>query len=155
MKIFVSRYANPELKGGLYTAVRISIGAPRWEVGYPIAGAIKALMPFGLFGDPRYEEYLDFRMAYFDRLNRTGVTRIRAALSDYEGAGKDIALLCFEDVRQPGNWCHRTMFSEWWRIRTGEEVPELFDPTPRPTKPYSKQRKQTDTETQPEQLSIL
>lgn len=46
--IYTSRFSNPELKSGDYVPVRISVGAPRWKVGYEIAGTIKELMPTGL-----------------------------------------------------------------------------------------------------------
>ena len=48
--IYTSRFSNPELKTGKYTAVRISVGSPRWKVGYDISGAISELMPKGIFG---------------------------------------------------------------------------------------------------------
>ena len=51
--IYTSRFSNPELKTGKYTAVRISVGSPRWKVGYDISGAISELMPKGIFG--KYE----------------------------------------------------------------------------------------------------
>ena len=53
--IYTSRYSNPELKSGKYTAVRISVGSPRWKLGYDISGAISELMPKGIFG--KYEHW--------------------------------------------------------------------------------------------------
>ena len=32
--VYTSRYSNPELKTGKYTAVRISLGTPKWPIGY-------------------------------------------------------------------------------------------------------------------------
>ena len=48
--IYTSRFSNPELKTGKYTAIRISVGSPRWNIGYQIAGAISELMPKGIYG---------------------------------------------------------------------------------------------------------
>lgn len=128
MNIYVSRYSNPELRKGTYTAVRISIGSPKWDVGYRISGEMKDLMPFGLLN--KYDDYEPFKREYFQRLDRAGVSRIRAGLEAFKRQGQDVVLLCYEDIRKgPENWCHRTAFAEWWKLRTGEEIPELPDPT--------------------------
>jgi len=36
-----------------------------------------------------------------------------------------LVLLCWEDIRKPGEWCHRTMFAEWWAEHSGQGVLEL------------------------------
>ena len=131
MSIYTSRYSNPELKKGIYSAVRISLGTPRWNVGYQLSGEIKDLMPFGLLN--KYELYEDFKREYFSRLDRIGVAKIRSQLEMFENIGKDVVLLCYEDIRKgPENWCHRIAFAEWWKERTGESIEELYDPTPDP-----------------------
>ena len=89
-------------------------------------------MPFGLLN--KYELYEDFKREYFMRLDRIGVSRIRSQLQQFESLGKDVVLLCYEDIRKgPENWCHRTAFAEWWLLKTGEAIKELYDPTPDPT----------------------
>lgn len=128
VKVYVSRYGNLELRKGTYTAVRISLGSPKWDIGYRINGEFKNLMPFGLLG--KYEDYEPFKREYFLRLDRVGVSRIRAELETWKRLGRDVVLLCFEDIRKgPENWCHRTAFAEWWTLRTGEEIEELPDPS--------------------------
>ena len=72
--VFMSRCANPELKSCKYTAVRISVGLPRWKLGYEIAGAIDELMPKGIFG---IEDYDEFHRRYFEKLDEFGVDKIR------------------------------------------------------------------------------
>ena len=53
--------------------------------------------------------------------------------------GKELVLLCYEDVRVPGDWCHRTVFAEWWAEQTGELIEELYDPSePKVKKPAAK-----------------
>ena len=127
--IYTSRFSNPELKTGKYTAVRISVGSPRWKVGYDISGAISELMPKGIFG--KYETKAAFEVEYRKRLECIGVEYIRKLLAGYELLGKDVVLLCYEDVRKgESDWCHRTIFADWWREKTGEVIPELFDPSP-------------------------
>ena len=127
--IYTSRFSNPELKTGKYTAVRISVGSPRWKVGYDISGAISELMPKGIFG--KYETKAAFEVEYRKRLECIGTAYIRKLLAGYETLGKDVVLLCYEAVRKgESDWCHRTIFADWWREKTGEVIPELFDPSP-------------------------
>ena len=123
--IFTSRYANPELRSLKYTAVRISLGLPRWKLGYEIAGAIDELMPSGIFGIEDYEEFL---RRYCEKLDAIGVDKIRGKLRQFEKLGKPVVLLCFEDIRKGDwNWCHRNMFALWWKYHTGEVISELPD----------------------------
>ena len=123
--IFTSRYANPELNSCKYTAVRISLGLPKWKLGYEIAGAIDELMPRGIFG---IEDYDEFHRRYFEKLDAIGVDKIREKLRQFEKLGKPVVLLCFEDIRKGAwNWCHRNMFASWWEYNTGEIISELQD----------------------------
>ena len=132
--VYTSRYSNPELKTGKYTAVRISLGTPKWPIGYNLDAEMKDLMPFGLLG--KFERYEDFERAYFERLDQKGVQRILSQLQRFERLGKDVVLLCYEDIRKgPDDWCHRRTIADWWLKNTGEAIPELFDPTPDPSKP--------------------
>jgi hypothetical protein len=131
MEIYTSRFSNPQLNTGNYTAVRICVGAPRWRLPYTIAGEINALKPFGLFGQSKYDNDKDgFRREYFKLLQNSGVDSIARQLSAFERQGKSVVLLCYEDVRKGENdWCHRIMFAEWWQEQTGEVIEELYDPT--------------------------
>ena len=124
--LYVSRFSNPELKTGNYTAVRISLGTPKWPLGYEIAGAINDLMPYGLFNKYSHEEFV---VKYRERLDRFGADRIWNDLKPFEALGKPVVLLCYEDVRVEGQTCHRTTFAEWWLDQTGEIVEELPDPS--------------------------
>lgn len=141
--IYTSRYANPTLRNGDFTCVRISLGTPKWSLGYQLT-EFKELMPFGLLN--KYEDYAPFREEYFRKLDKIGVDRIYAKLNEFEKLGKDVVLLCYEDIRKgPEDWCHRTAFAEWWLLRTGERIGELYDPTtpkvkaaPKPPKTESK-----------------
>lgn len=123
--IYVSRYANKELRTGNYTAVRISLGMPRWPLGYELAGEIKELMPFGMKNIQNIEM---FRPLYYQRLDGFGFARIEAQIQKFFNLGKDVVLLCYEDVRKGSHsWCHRTVFSDWWLNQTGERIGELKD----------------------------
>jgi hypothetical protein len=160
MAIFTSRFSNPELKSGNYTAVRISLGTPRWSVGYTISGAIKELMPVGLFG--KYDNDKEsFKKEYFAALDKIGAVKIRNILKQFESAGKDVVLLCFEDIRKGENdWCHRTMFAEWWQTKTGETITELVDPSVPAWMKTKKEPKKIDanspfSQSYSEQLSLI
>ena len=126
--IYTSRFANPVLKYGEYTAVRISVGAPRWKLGYKITGAIPDLMPKSL---RHIKDIETFRPLYYARLNLFGAEKIRKQLFYFESFGKPIVLLCFEDLRQSNSvWCHRKLFADWWKDKTGEIITELEDSSP-------------------------
>jgi len=59
--------------------------------------------------------------AKLDAVGVRGVTElIRGLASD-----QDAVLLCYEDVRQDGVWCHRQMFAAWWYEQTEAVVSEL------------------------------
>lgn len=128
MKIYTSRYSNKELRSGMYTPVGITVGSPRFRLGYTLMGNIKELAPYGsLF---KVNDRKEFTEKYFAKMDKVGVDKVRAIFDMYKRYGKDIVLLCYEDVREPGEWCHRLVFAEWWKARTGEEIVELRDPTP-------------------------
>ena len=140
MELYTSRYANPELRSGDYTAVRISLGTPKWPLGYTLDGECTQLMPYGLLG--KYEDYESFLPAYFERLDRFGPKMISQMLDKYLVHRKDVVLLCYEDIRKgPSDWCHRTAFAKWMLERTGMVIEELCDPSvPKLTKPKAPQK---------------
>lgn len=131
--LFVSRYSNhgiadhPEL-----APIRFTRGHPRFKLRYELAGTILELAPtrdeFALGGD-----HDAFTAAYRSRLDTMDhvavghqITEIVAARPGATGA----VMLCFEDVRLPGELCHRSIFAAWWKDRTGQTVPELANPAP-------------------------
>lgn len=114
--IYTSRYSNPELKSGKYTTVRISLGTPKWNIGFHLDAEMPDLMPFGLLG--KFDTEAAFRPAYFKRLDQIGTQRIFKQLQRLEDKGKDVVLLCYEDIRKgDDNWCHRRTFAAWWLER--------------------------------------
>lgn len=125
--IYTSRYPNPKLKSGEYTVVAISLGLPRYSLGYEISGRIPEIAPAPYLIHENDKEV--FRKRYLQQLERTGVNKVRAALNRYRANGKDVVLCCFEDIRNPEQFCHRTTFAEWWRSKTGESFEELDDPS--------------------------
>jgi hypothetical protein len=125
MTLATSRYAAREkvVASGL-ARVRTTVGAPRFALGYKLAGNVSMIAPYGLRS---IEDRAEFEAAYRARLDGFGVDKIRAALEDVARAAgaAGVVLLCFEDLDDPAQWCHRTIFAAWWHAQTGEEVAEL------------------------------
>jgi len=128
--LFTSRYqakdlikAHPEL-----LPLGFTLGVPRWKLSYQTGGNLRQLGPQPDF---RYDEdRSSFRAAYRAHLDTLGVagvgSLIWAALKG--SANPQIAgavLLCFEDLTDPAQWCHRQFFAEWWEEKTGQPVLEL------------------------------
>jgi hypothetical protein len=115
--------AHPEL-----VKVGITVGQPRWPLGYAYE-RLPLLAPYGLLDETDRER---FTRAYFARLDAASVAQVQAAFDriSQEHDGRDLVLLCYEDldkVYPDGEleWCHRVVFSEWWRARTGGIILEL------------------------------
>jgi hypothetical protein len=53
-----------------------------------------------------------------------GVDQVLTLIEDVSRR-RDAVLLCYEDVRKEGVWCHRQLFSQWWEEQTGQVVTEL------------------------------
>ena len=104
--------------------VAITVGKPKWPVGFEFV-EFNLLAPFGrLF---RIDDREEFTKAYFEKMDRIGVAAISKRfqeISDQHG-GKDLVLLCYENLTKPGEWCHRQVFAQWWLRETGEGIEEL------------------------------
>lgn len=131
MAIFTSRYGNKELRKDGYYPVGISIGKPRFKTGYEIREQCYALAPKGYMLKMDYEPY---RQEYFKKLEDIGADKIIGIVQRMDERaqeeGKTLVILCYEDLRKPGQWCHRTLFAEWWKNKTGEVIEELEDAEP-------------------------
>jgi hypothetical protein len=122
-ELHTSRYQNSAgiIASGLLP-VGFTQGHPRWRLSYKLAGNIKALAP-----EPWYLKEEDpevFRRHYFRKLNELTLAGVKQALHGVT-LGEPCVLLCFEDIQQPGIWCHRTLFASWWEQQTGNKVTEL------------------------------
>lgn len=140
MAIWVSRYSNKELQNGNYYPVGISIGQPKFKLGYELREQCYSLAPKGYMLRMDIES---FKKAYYEKLEGIGTEKIISMVNRLDekaqNEGKDLVLLCYEDVRVPADWCHRTIFAEWWAEQTGELIEELIDPTPPKGKKQSKE----------------
>lgn len=124
MELFTARYADYAPAWGV--AVRTSVGTPKgWRHG-PLEH-VRRLTPYGLL---HVTDCAEFTRLYAARLERAGAEAIRARLQGVSGAHdrRPLVLCCFEDVRHPGVWCHRTTLGAWLCDRLGIEVTELSGP---------------------------
>lgn len=130
MAIWISRYSNKELQNGNYYPVGISIGTPRFPLGYTIREQCYSLAPKGYMLNMSLEA---FKPAYYQKLEGIGEDKIINMVmrldQSAQAEGKELVLLCYEDVRVPEDWCHRTVFAEWWAEHVGEVIEELPDPS--------------------------
>ncbi len=131
MAIWISRYSNKKLLNGNYYPVGISIGKPRFRLGYELREQCYSLAPKGYMLSMNIEK---FKPAYYEKLEEIGKEKIIGIVTKLDerarSESKELVLLCFEDVRVEGDWCHRTIFAEWWAENVGEVIEELPDPTP-------------------------
>lgn len=108
--------------GGMGVPVSTSLSTPKWMPGIDFITAAK---PAGIFGRPEFEEEFPYRIAYRRRLDAKE-EEIKRALIDLsmKYPGERLVLLCWCNLTQVGNWCHRRMLSEWLGERD-LDVPEL------------------------------
>ena len=126
-----ARYLNPNINPEIHTPVRISLGVPKFRIGYEIAGSVELLMP-----TPQMLSLDDeavYRKLYFELLNHHGIRAIVEALQAVTKPGKETILLGFEDLRKPDTWCHRRMFADWIKRQTGRTIDELEEREPNET----------------------
>ena len=126
MDLATSRYAARDLiLQSARVPVGITVGNPRWPLGYQLACNLRALAPTrSMLGLPTDI----FEQTYRARLDDLGVEAIRALLQTCcDDVGNErLLLLCFENLDgEPGKSCHRRMFATWWTEHTGAVVPEL------------------------------
>lgn len=105
-----------ELQDASY--VSIAVGNPRYPVPYKIVN-LGLLKPFGVFRVYSGDEY---KKKYFERLDKYGAKKIRKAIEEVSEGHENVILMCHEKDK---NECHRSMFAEWWFLRTGEKIPEI------------------------------
>jgi hypothetical protein len=125
MKIWTSRYGNKELAANPSCKLGITVGKPRWGVPYEMTWCPQ-LGPDRTYLHTAKEKYEPQYLAKLDALGIEHVMDIINRCSAVYG-GADVILLCFEDLRKEGEWCHRRMLAEWIERHTGimvEELPE-------------------------------
>ncbi|MER6086751.1 hypothetical protein [Streptomyces bluensis] len=122
LTLFTNRFQAFQPPQGV--PVRITLGAPRFKLPYSLTHSVRELAP--------RRDYLsqpepEFSTAYRADLDQLGSERIAARLRQITQAEGDhrLVLLCFEDLADPAQWCHRRIFAAWWKDTTGDTVREL------------------------------
>lgn len=118
-----------------FVPVRTSLGQPRWIAEARQWPYLPELAPFGLRAIDDKDEFMTL---YRERLGKHGVEVILSKLDELwkcQTPGSylvtpakerlPLALLCFEDVDKPEDWCHRQVFAAWWLEQTGQVLEEL------------------------------
>ena len=123
-----ARYLNPIINNRQFIPLRISLGAPKFSLPYSIAANFNVIAPTREI--LQIDDKDAYKREYRRYLETIGVDAIRNALRPFLQADKETLLLCFEDLRDPGQWCHRRFFAEWWKEKTKERVPELEELAP-------------------------
>ncbi len=113
-RLFTARFgAQREIVASGAVPVRISIGFPRFRLSYQLTEKVPELMPTRAMLKMAIEPY---RELYLARLEEVGTEKLRAifaAIAERHPGATGLVLLCFEDIRKPGEWCHRTMAGLW------------------------------------------
>jgi hypothetical protein len=101
--------------------VRVSLGVPKTLAYEPVEWPVT--YPWGLLGITDRDE---FEARYLARLE-VQRDRILRGLAEIRESylGWPVALVCWEDLRRPGSWCHRRMVAARLTAWLGEEVVEL------------------------------
>lgn len=107
--------------------VSISQGPPWWYGG----AQYKVLAPAWELIKRAHHGYLtehEYRLLYIEsilvKLNPQEVYAY--LLTEY---GENCTLLCFEDLKHPGDYCHRRIVAQWFEDSLGIEIPELKPPS--------------------------
>ena len=91
----------------------------------------------------------EFKKLYISKLESIGEQKIKSLLREIgnRANGRDVVLLCYEDVRDPSQHCHRTTLAEWISEKYGLKVEELHDPSPVKMKKVEKEIKEKEVNT--------
>jgi hypothetical protein len=122
LTLFTNRFQAFQPSQGV--PVRITLGGVRFKLPYSLTHSVRELAP--------RRDYLsasepEFTAAYRADLDQIGPARIAERLREIVNAEQDhrLVLLCFEDLSDPTQWCHRRIFAAWWKDVTGDDVREL------------------------------
>lgn len=104
MAIWTSRYSNKELveNKDKYYCVGISLGTPKFPLGYTVEQQCYSLAPKGYMLRMELEKFTE---EYYRKLEGIGNDKIINMVMRFEAMaaakGKELVFLCYEDVRIP------------------------------------------------------
>ena len=121
MRLYTSHWRSPLLADVDAQIVGISRGTPRGNPGFRYR-IMRELAPskatFAL------EDQEAFTVSYLRQLEDIGAPAILDRLEGISG-GRDVVLLCWERLVDPGEWCHRRMLADYIEREAGTKVSEL------------------------------
>lgn len=135
VELFTSRWANRRLAELECVPVGISRGVPRFPTGYEYRLARWLAPSRATFA---LEDPHEYEASYVRQLEDLGVPTILARLEriSNEAGALPLTLLCYEDLSQPGQWCHRQYLSTWlWGRGVAIKELECGDVPRRPDSP--------------------
>lgn len=113
MNIFISYYAKKSDR----KKVSISLYPPKWFEG----PCVKILAPNEeTFNTKDREEYIRLYKAQLDEIPTRKFHRILARVTD--DYTTDIELCCYESLKEPDEFCHRTILAEYLNERIGSNI---------------------------------
>lgn len=126
--LWTARYSNKNIRASGLIPVQASLGGPRWKLPYELTIATREVAPSREVLNLRDDQDA-YHVAYIRQLERIGVDNFEEKFRSIRKilGNRGIVLLCFEDLRKPGEWCHRRMFADWWLTKTGELIPEMSE----------------------------
>jgi len=101
--IYTSYYANRKCK---FTKVAISLYPPKWFIGHTMSMLAPPQHIFNM-----RQDRAKYTNAFNDYLESLSLIEINDGLRLYDF--ENVALCCFESLRKPGEWCHRTIVAEF------------------------------------------
>ncbi|MFJ9617872.1 DUF488 family protein [Streptomyces noursei] len=122
LTLFTNRYQAFRPSQGV--PVRITLGAPRFKLPYPLTCAVRELAPRREYFSKSLPEFTAAYRADLDQLGATWIAQRLRQIAEEQGDHR-LVLLCFEDLSDPAQWCHRRIFASWWKDVTGDGVREL------------------------------
>jgi hypothetical protein len=124
-----ARYSNPNVSACGLVPIGITRGTPKFKLGYELRANLYDLAPAGaMLGLPDDADKRErFTAMYRARLDALGVGRVRELLEAIQNGDDGIVLLCYEDLHEPGKWCHREILGAWLTAH-GIDTQELDDP---------------------------
>ena len=146
LRIFTSRYSNPNVPESGLILVGITRYPPRFRLAYELKANLFDLAPtpemlqVAKEGNGRAR----FATAYLARLNRIGVAEIIRQLHGVQGDGSGLVLLCYEDVTTGEHWCHRLLLGDWLREHARLVITELPDPGKKTGRKKTSRNRQDD-----------
>jgi hypothetical protein len=126
MKIYTSYYGNEKklIKNNI-EIISISLGQPKWIKSNAIQ--IKELTPEWVF---MKKEYDDYKKYYYKKLDKQNWDIIGDKIKSLSN-GKDVALCCYESLKNEDEWCHRTMLAEYVNNLLGYKLITEFSEKPK------------------------